>query len=213
MALLALEANPSLEVCALVTTLNESTARVSMHGLRESLLDTQAQTIGLPLVKCGLPANAGNDLYRRRFAAALAPLIDDGVSGVAFGDLFLAEVRSFREAQMQALRLEALFPLWGTPSATLARLFLQSGHRAILGCVDATRLGPRFLGRDYDAKLLAELPVAVDPCGENGEFHSFVHAGPRLVRNIRFRRGRRVVHAQRFHFLDLLAEPPARAAV
>lgn len=203
MALKALEARSDVRVVALLTTLTEPYRRISMHGVREALLDAQAAALGLPLAKARMPEKADNDSYRASFAAALAPLVEDGVTGVAFGDLFLADVRAFREAQMEALGLDASFPLWGTPTDALATRFVASGTRAILTCVDAEQLDPAFLGRDYDEKLLAELPPGVDPCGENGEFHTFVYAGPRFTCPVAFRTGRREVRDGRFHFLDL----------
>ncbi len=204
MALEALEARDDVRIAALLTTLTEPYRRISMHGVRETLLDTQAAALGLPLAKARLAENADNESYRECFAAALAPLIESGITGVAFGDLFLADVRAFREAQMQALGLDALFPLWGMPTDALAAGFIASGQRAILCCVDAEQLDPEFLGRAYDAELLADLPPGVDPCGENGEFHTFVHAGPRFAHPVAFRTGRREVRDERFHFLDLV---------
>ncbi|MGH8225464.1 MAG: hypothetical protein ACRER1_04850 [Gammaproteobacteria bacterium] len=204
MALEALEARDDVHVAALLTTLTDPYRRICMHGVRETLLDAQASALGLPLAKARLPENADNDSYRECFSAALAPLIENGVTGVAFGDLFLADVRGFREAQMQALGLDALFPLWGTATDALAARFIVSGQRAILCCVDGEQLDPAFLGRAFDAELLADLPPGADPCGENGEFHTFVHAGPRFAHSIAFRPGRREVRDGRFHFLDLV---------
>ncbi len=203
MALAALEVDPGVEIVALLTTLTDPFERVSMHGTREGLLDAQAAALGLPLAKARLPVKADNDVYRTCFAAALAPYMEKNIMGVAFGDLFLADVRAFREAQIGALGLVARFPLWNTPSNTLARDFIASNHRAVVVCVDTEQLAPEFLGREYDAAFLADLPAGVDPCGENGEFHSFVYAGPRFTRPVAFRRGRRVVRDARFHFLDL----------
>ncbi|MGH8161252.1 MAG: hypothetical protein ACRESR_03740 [Gammaproteobacteria bacterium] len=206
-ALTTLEADPDITITALLTTLTDPFERVSMHGTREDLLDAQAAALGLPLAKARLPEKANNVVYRECFAAALAPFTGNGSEGgltaVAFGDLFLADVREFREAQMRALGLAARFPLWHTPTGTLARDFIDSGHRAVVVCVDAEQLAPQFLGREYDAAFLADLPQGADPCGENGEFHSFVYAGPRFARPVEFRRGRKVVRDGRFHFLDL----------
>lgn len=204
MALTTLEADKSLRLTALLTTLTDPFRRVSMHGLRESLLDAQAAALGLPLVKARMPEKADNESYRECFAAALEPLTAKSTTAVAFGDLFLADVRAFREAQMRALGLEALFPIWQRPTNALARRFIESGHRAILICVDSSQLDPGFLGREYDARFLDDLPSGVDPCGENGEFHTFVYAGPRLAYPIAFHLGRREVRDGRFHFLDLL---------
>lgn len=203
MALLALEARPDIEISGLITTVTDPQQRISMHGIRETLLDAQARSLGLPLTKCRLPPAPDNASYRERFSEALAPLAEAGTMGVAFGDLFLDDVRGFREEQMRTLKLEALFPIWETPTAELAAAFIGQGYRAILCCVDATRLSPEFLGRDYDAALLEELPDTVDPCGERGEFHTFVCSGPRFGAAIPLTRGQTHISDSRFHFLDL----------
>ena len=203
MALLALEAAADIRISALVTTLTDPQQRISMHGVPEALLDAQATALGLPLVKCRLPPAPDNDSYRARFAEALAPLAAKGTMGVAFGDLFLEDVRKFREQQMKALQLEPLFPIWQTSTAELGNAFIGQGYRAMLCCVDATQLSPEFLGREYDAALLRELPETVDPCGERGEFHTFVHAGPRFNAALPVTRGQTHISGGRFHFLDL----------
>lgn len=202
-ALARLQADPGIEVVALLATLGEATGRVSMHGVRETLLEEQARALGLPLAKAWLPENANNEAYRERFAGALKPLTAQGLDGVAFGDIALVDVRDFRIAQMQALGLEARFPLWQESTAALAETFMAGGYRAILACVDAEQLDPDFLGREFDDRLLANLPADIDPCGENGEFHSFVYAGPLFSRRLEFTTGREHVSLGRFHFLDL----------
>ncbi len=204
MALLALEAQPDIEICALVTTVTDPQQRISMHGVREYLLDAQAAALGLPLVKCRLPAAADNNTYRENFAAALKPLIETGMASLAFGDLFLEDVREFREAQMRDLHLEALFPIWDTPTGTLANAFVAQKHKAVLCCIDSTQLSPDFIGHEYDAALLEALPETVDPCGEHGEFHTFVYESPRFSESISFNTGQIHIAAERFHFLDLL---------
>lgn len=206
-ALARLRGAPDVRVTALVTTIGERQARVSMHGIRAEVVERQAAALGLPLVKCRLPEAPDNDTYRERFAAALEPLGNEGLDGVAFGDIALADVRGFREAQMQALGLAAQFPLWGESSATLAANFIEQGWRAVVCCVDAEQLDPGSLGREFDAALIAELPPAVDPCGENGEFHSCVYAGPALRHRLALEPGRRHVSHGRFHFLDLQPAP------
>lgn len=203
MALLALEAEPEIEISALVTTVTDPQQRISMHGIREALLDAQATALGLPLAKCRLPPAPDNESYRKSFAEALDPLAATGTVSVAFGDLFLEDVRKFREEQMRALQLEPLFPIWQTPTAELANAFVDQGYRAVLCCVDSTQLDPEFLGREYDAALLSEFPQTVDPCGERGEFHTFVHAGPRFNAAIPLTRGQTHISDARFHFIDL----------
>jgi len=204
MALLALETQPGIEVCALVTTVTDPQQRISMHGVRETLLDAQAAALGLPLVKCRLPAAADNESYSENFVAALTPLIAEGITGLAFGDLFLEDVREFREAQMRNLHLDALFPIWHTPTDALANAFVAQKHKAVLCCIDGTQLNPDFLGHEYDATLLEALPETVDPCGERGEFHTFAYESPRFSKSIAFETGGIHIAAERFHFLDLM---------
>ncbi|MGH2977251.1 MAG: ATP-binding protein [Gaiellaceae bacterium] len=188
---------------ALLVTVTEDYGRVSMHGVRRSLLRQQAAATGLSLVEVEIPADCTNDLYESRMAAAFASSELSEVDEVAFGDLFLEDIRAYRESRLGAAGKRARFPIWGRDTATLARRFLAAGFRAILVCVDPRKLDSSFAGRDYDERLLADLPASVDPCGENGEFHTFVTAGPVLDRPIDCRRGE-VVERQGFVFCDLL---------
>jgi uncharacterized protein (TIGR00290 family) len=162
----------------LLTTITEGYERVSMHGVRVELLRAQAAASGLPLVEIRIPPDCTNDLYEQRMAQAFAegPLRD--VRCVAFGDLFLEDVRAYRQDRLTQAGKEAVFPLWGRRTSELAREFLAAGFEAMLVCVDPRSLDVSFAGRRYDDALLADLPQAVDPCGENGEFHTFVYAGP-----------------------------------
>jgi uncharacterized protein (TIGR00290 family) len=188
---------------ALMTTVTEDYERISMHGVRRSLLRQQAAATGLPLVEVEIPAGCTNDMYERRMAAAFASAELAPVGEVAFGDLFLEDIRAYREDRLAAAGRRARFPLWGSDTAALARRFLAAGFRAILVCVDPRALDPSFAGRDYDDALLAGLPAAVDPCGENGEFHTFVTAGPVFAAPIACRRGE-VVERDGFVFADLV---------
>jgi uncharacterized protein (TIGR00290 family) len=188
---------------ALMTTVTEDYERISMHGVRRSLLRQQAAATGLPLVEVEIPAGCTNDLYERRMAAAFACAELAPVGEVAFGDLFLEDIRAYREDRLAAAGRRARFPLWDSDTAALARRFLAAGFRAILVCVDPRALDPSFAGRDYDDALLAGLPAAVDPCGENGEFHTFVTAGPVFAAPIACRRGE-VVERDGFVFADLV---------
>lgn len=167
-----------IAVEALLTTVDETTGRGAVHDLPADFLAAQAKAAGLPLVTVPLPRPCPNAAYEARMAAALAPFRAVGVARVVFGDLFLAEIRSYREAQMAALGLEAVFPLWNRPTDALARDMIAAGLDARLVAVDTTRLAADFAGRAFDARLLADLPAGVDPCGENGEFHTAVTAGP-----------------------------------
>lgn len=205
LALHALRQQGEYEVRGLLTSVNDHYGRISMHGVREQLLDAQADAIGLPLYKIRLPERPSNAEYERQMASALESLRTDGIRHVAFGDLFLEDIRQYRLDNLRKAKMEAVFPLWQRNTATLAREFIALGFKAILCCVDGERLSADFAGRAYDDALLNDLPKDVDPCGENGEFHSFVHDGPEFRRALPLRIGARVTREQRFHFCDLLA--------
>ena len=203
LALWTLAEEERVRPAALVSTVTEEYGRVSMHGVRSSLLRAQAAATGVPLVEVAIPASCTNDLYESRMEGAFASPELAAVDEVAFGDLFLEDVRAYRESRLAAVGKGARFPVWGRDTATLARRFLSAGFRAILVCVDPRALDPSFAGRDYDEPLLADLPDGVDPCGENGEFHTFVTAGPILEGPIDCRRGE-VVERDGFVFCDLV---------
>lgn len=177
-ALWTLQQQPEFQVVGLLTTMNSTVSRVSMHGVRESVLDAQARACGLPLVKVPLPDPCSDDIYKETMEAVIAEVRSSGVEAMAFGDLFLADVRAYREAQLAGTGLEPIFPLWGRPTAELAAEMLDAGVEAVVTCVDTEQLDRSFLGRTFDRRLLADLPAGVDPCAENGEFHSLVVAGP-----------------------------------
>jgi len=166
------------EIVGVLTTLNEAYGRVAMHGVRDSVLDRQIAALGLPALKVMLPHPCSNEIYQRRMARACERLAGQGVSHIVFGDLFLEDIRAYREQQLAAVHVTPLFPLWRRNTAALAREMIASGLVAHLVCVDPRRLGREFAGRLFDRKLLEELPPDVDPCGENGEFHTVVSAGP-----------------------------------
>jgi uncharacterized protein (TIGR00290 family) len=194
-----------LEPEALITTVTESYDRISMHGVRRELLAQQAQALGLPLVEILIPPACVNDVYDARMAHAFAASPLSGVDVVAFGDLFLEDVRVYREQRLVAAGKRGAFPLWGRDTSALAREFLDAGFEATLVCVDPRMLDRSFAGRRYDKQLLAELPAGVDPCGENGEFHTFVHAGPIFAAPIACGTGE-VVERDGFVFCDLIPE-------
>lgn len=192
------------DVVALVTTVVPEFDRVAMHGVRASLLRTQAAATGLPLLEVALPWPCSNERYEAAFAEALdAARTRWGVTHVAFGDLFLAEIRTYREALLARVGLTPLFPLWGQPTEPLLAAMLQGGVRARIVCLDPTRVGRELAGRELDAGLVAELPADVDRCGERGEFHTFVTAGPMLRHQIAVRPGP-IVERDGFIFADLL---------
>jgi len=170
--------DPSFEVRALLTTLTEGYDRVSMSGVREELLDRQAEALGLPVIKVWIPPQCVNEVYESRMASTFAAAEFEGVEHVAFADLFLEDVRSYREDRLALVGRRAVFPLWGRDTAALAQEMIATGFRAIVVCVDPRAVAPSFAGRAFDQDFLADLPEGVDPCGENGEFHTFVYAGP-----------------------------------
>lgn len=202
-ALHLLRQDPAYEVVALLTTINQQFNRVAMHGFRESLLDQQAEAAGLPVWKVPLPWPCSNDLYESAMATACARAVAEGLHGIAFGDLFLEDVRAYRIEKLASTGLVPLFPCWGLPTNELARTMIASGLQARLTCVDPRQLNPSFAGRAFDAQLLADLPATADPCGERGEFHSFVHAGPIFSHTIAIRAGE-TVERDGFIYADLL---------
>ena len=190
------------QIAGLLTTFNQAANRVAMHAVRRELVDRQAAAAGLPLWSAPLPWPCSNEEYESLMAQTCARAIAEGIEGIAFGDLFLAEVRAYRERQLKETGLEPLFPLWGLPTRELAKEMIATGLRAKLTCVDTQQLDARFIGREFDEKLLADLPPGVDPCGEKGEFHSFVYAGSMLSEEIPVSLGETVVRDQ-FVFADL----------
>ena len=199
-----------LSVVGLLTTVTRAFDRVSMHGVREELLERQAEAVGLPLVKVDLPSPCPNETYERAMGQTLARLRAEGIEVVVFGDLFLEEIRRYRESRMRDTGLRAEFPLWGRPTAELARTMIASGLEATVVCLDPRKLPARFAGRRFDASFLEELPATVDPCGERGEFHTFVTAGPMLSRAVRVAPGP-VVEREGFVFADLVPQDEPRA--
>jgi uncharacterized protein (TIGR00290 family) len=202
-ALHLLRQDPSVHVGALLTTFNEAADRVAMHAVRRSLVHAQSGAAALPLWEVPIPSPCPNDVYEARMSTAMARAMLEGFTHVAFGDLFLRDVRRYREQKLAGSGLEPLFPVWGLPTDALAREMLGSGLDAILTCVDPRQLGRQFAGRRYDAGLLAELPSTVDPCGERGEFHTFCCAGPMFVRPIRVTSGD-VIEREGFVFADVV---------
>lgn len=192
-----------VEVAGLLTTVTEPFARVSMHAVREELLDRQAAAAGLPCRKVRIPWPCPNAAYEARMAEALAEARAAGITHVVFGDLFLADVRAYREAKLAGTGIAPLFPLWGRDTAALAAEMIAGGLRATLTCVDPAKLDRSLAGRPFDGELLARLPAGVDPCGENGEFHTFAWAGPMFSAPIAVAPGE-VVLRDGFAFADLL---------
>ena len=192
-----------VEVAGLLTTINEQADRVAMHGVRRELIEEQAQSLGIPLWTALLPWPCPNGRYEEVMAGMCRRAVSAGIEAVIFGDLFLADIRAYRERMLAGTGLEPLFPLWGEPTDALAREMLAGGLRARLACIDRKTLDRSFAGREFDARLVADLPPAADPCGENGEFHTFVYDGPMFSHPIAVEPG--ALHEDGdFTFADLL---------
>jgi len=203
LALHMLQKRDDFQVVGLLTTITEDYHRVSMHGVRQILVEKQADELGLPLMKVPVPRNGSEDEYRSRMRHAMLQAKGTGIEGIAFGDISLEDVREYREERLAEVKMKALFPLWGSKTAEMASYFVQQGFQAIVSCIDSRRLAKEFAGRLIDQGFLEELPTDVDPSGENGEFHSFVFCGPLYRRAVPFRRGRLILRDS-FYFCDLL---------
>jgi len=203
-ALHVLRQQPDLEVIGLLTTFNEAFDRVAMHAVRRELVEAQSMSVGLPLIPVLLPFPCTNEVYEQRMKTAIAKARTAGVTDIAFGDLFLEDIREYRIRLLKGTGVEPLFPIWTTADDTpaLARQMLDGGIRAILTCVDPKQFSERFVGRQYDADLLAELPAGVDPCGERGEFHTFCYRCPEFKSEIPVTTGE-IVERDGFWFADL----------
>lgn len=204
-ALHSLRQNPELEVIGLLTTVNATHGRVAMHSTRLEILKAQAQAAGLPLQVIPLPWPCPNEVYERAMGQALAEGRRRGATHIAFGDLFLEDIRAYRVKQLEGTGLEPLFPLWHQPTRELARCIIEAGVEAVITCVDSKKLPPWFAGRRFDQALLEELPEGVDPCGENGEFHTCVLAGPMFRQPLRAALGQ-IVERDGFYFADLILQ-------
>jgi diphthamide synthase (EF-2-diphthine--ammonia ligase) len=197
-----LRQRPDVQVVGLVTTVNEIFGRVAMHAVREVLLQRQAAAVGLPLWRVPIPSPCSNAEYEKAMERVVASAVEQGIVGMAFGDLFLEEIRRYREAKLAGTGLEPIFPLWGLPTDALAHTMVSAGLRARITCVDPAQLPARFAGQEFDEALLAQLPPGVDPCGERGEFHTFAYEGP-MFRDSVGVRGGEIVERDGFVFADL----------
>jgi uncharacterized protein (TIGR00290 family) len=201
-ALHTLQAAGEHQIAALLTTVTRDYDRISMHGVRRALLQQQAEALGLPLHEVFIPAGASNDDYEAAMAEALAVHRAQGIEVVAFGDLFLEDIRAYRDRMMAKNQLSALYPVWGRDTGAFITDFIDAGFKAVIVCVDLAVLDASFAGRPIDSALLRALPPGVDPCGENGEFHTFVFDGPNFARPVDFSIGERVTR-DGFCFCDL----------
>jgi len=197
-----------IELVGLLTTLNTEFQRVAMHGTRLSVLEAQAEAAGLPLWIVPLPWPCSNEVYEQRMSEVCERAVQERVNAMAFGDLFLEDVRAYRERQLGPTGIEPLFPLWKIPTDRLAREMIAGGLRARLTCVDTKQLDGRFAGREFDAALLRDLPASIDPCGERGEFHTCVYEGPMFAHPIALEAGE-VVDRDGFMFADFSSMSPA----
>jgi uncharacterized protein (TIGR00290 family) len=215
LALARLRADPAVEVAGLLTSVTAGYDRVSIHGVRRTLLHAQADSLGLPVHEVVLQPSSSNDAYEAAMADALAAVRVrcPGATRIAFGDLFLADVRAYREGLVERCGFGALFPLWGEPTPQVAREVIAAGIRARLVCVDTHVLPAAFAGRAFDLALLADLPPEVDPCGERGEFHTFVSDGPGFRLAVPYAVGRTVLREERFAYRDLLPAAARRLPV
>ena len=202
-ALHVLRQRQDLEVVALLTTFNQTASRVAMHAVRERLVELQAEAVGLPLWKVYIPGRCSNDEYEAAMAATMTRALAVGIGSVAFGDLFLQDVRDCREQKLAGTGIEPLFPLWCRPTDVLAREMVAAGLRAVVTCVDPRALDRSFVGRTFDGAFLNDLPLRVDPCGEHGEFHTFVWAGPMFSKPIAVAPGE-IVERDGFVFADVV---------
>lgn len=210
-ALHALRSDPRWNVVGLVTTITTDYDRISIHGLRREILHAQSRAADLPVIEASIPAQADNTTYEAAFASALDEARQrwPALQHIAFGDLFLADVRAYREALCARLGWTPVFPLFDADTAMLARSMIEGGLRATLCCVDTSQLDGDFAGREFDAELIAALPDAVDPCGERGEFHTCVTAGPMFSHPLDLVEGERVLRDGRFMYCDLSLRPPS----
>ena len=200
-----LRQQPEVEIVALITTFNGEADRVAMHAVRRELVEAQAERIGVPLWPVEIPWPCPNEEYERRMRSVCQRALDEKISAIAFGDLFLQDIRDYRERQLQGTGLQPLFPVWKIPTDQVARQMLAAGVKAKLTCVDSSKLEKSFAGRDYNLSLLQEFPLGTDACGENGEFHTFVYDAPVFSQPIRVRNGE-IIERDGFVFADLLPE-------
>lgn len=210
-ALYTLQKEQQYQVISLLTTINEQYQRISMHGVRRDLLEQQAEAVGIPLEILSLPEVTNMPVYNELMEGKVKTYQEKGIDTAVFGDIFLEDLKKYREDQLHQVNVTALFPLWKKPTDVLANRFIQAGFKAILVCVDGSKLDSSFAGRAYDSELLAQLPGHVDPCGENGEFHTFVYDGPNFHIPVAFQKGdvvKKSYHTKEsswdFWFCDLL---------
>jgi len=203
MALYEIQKNNEYQVVSLLTTITEDYDRISLHGVRRLLVEQQARSLAIPLHKVFVPKSCSNEEYAAKMSQTLIQFKQEGVENVAFGDIFLEDVRKYREDNLAQLNMKGVFPIWERDTAELVQSFVALGFRAVVSCIDTKVLDERFLGRQLDKDFIAELPPDIDPSGENGEFHSFVYDGPIFKKKIGYKRGESVLRDS-FYFCDLI---------
>ncbi len=208
MAAYHLLASQKYQIAALMTTVTEGYDRISMHGVRCELLERQAESLEIALHKVMIPKDCPNEIYERRMSVAFGQFRARGILKIAFGDLFLADIRTYRDERLAQAGLTGIYPIWLRDTDELVRTFIGLGFKAKLACVDTHAIDASFAGREIDASLLEDLPPTADPCGEHGEYHSFVYAGPIFKRTIHCKAGATTMRASRFNFCDILATAP-----
>ena len=204
LALYELQRRNDHEIVALLTTLTEDYNRISMHGVQSILLEEQTISLGLPNEKVYISKNSSNEEYEAKMRKVLQKYLAAGVSSVVFGDIFLEDLRKHREDNLSKIGMKAIFPIWKRDTAELAREFIELGFKAVITCIDSNVLDKAFVGRLYDQQFLSDLPSTVDPCGENGEFHSFVYDGPIFQKRVSYTKGEVALRDSRFWYCDLI---------
>jgi uncharacterized protein (TIGR00290 family) len=204
MALYELQKSRSYQIAVLLTTITEDYDRVSMHGVQRSLLEQQADSLGYPLEQVLISKDSSNEEYEAKMKKILEKYLKAGIHPAVFGDIFLEDIRKYREENLSNIGMKAVFPIWKRNTTELARTFVDLGFKAVVTCVDSKLLGKAFVGRVFDERFLSELPPGVDPCGENGEFHSFVYGGPVFRENLSLKLGDIVLRDNRFYYCDLI---------
>jgi uncharacterized protein (TIGR00290 family) len=206
LALWQLADNSRFQIAGLLTVLSSPYKRVSHHGVRQELLEKQVQAMGYPLKICFLEASADNQKYEELMLTVLSEYSSQGIAGVGFGDIFLEDLRRYREEKLAQVKMRAIFPVWKIKSSVLAGRFIDNGFKAVITSVDSALLPKEFCGRQYDESFLKDLPEGVDPCGENGEFHSFVYAGPLFKHPVSYKAGETIERDNRYFYTDLIDE-------
>lgn len=204
LALYEIQKTDNYEILGLLTTLTEDYDRISIHGVRRILLEQQADSLGFPLEKVFISKNVSIEEYESKMREVLAKYLAAGFSSVVFGDIFLEDVRRYREDNLSKIRMKRIFPIWKRDTYELAHTFIDLGFKAVITCVDSNVLDKNFVGRVFDEQFLSELPSNVDPCGENGEFHSFVYDGPIFQERILYTKGEIVLRENRFYYCDVI---------